>query len=87
MYRRFHKFRAYYGGIYLNSIGQYVELNSREAIKTHERFSHIENEQIRFYKITSVILVMAQKTTAGVMAKFYYDMQRLKAIMMVKLQK
>jgi hypothetical protein len=32
-------------------------------------------------------LVMAQKTTAGVMVKFYYDMQRLKAIMMVKMQK
>ena len=56
------------------------------AIKTHERYNHIENEHIRFYKITSVILVMAQRTTAGVMVKFYYDMQRLKAIMMVKLK-
>jgi phospholipase C len=86
MHRRFHRFRAFKGGIYLNSIEQYIELNSREAIKTHEKFSHIENEHIRFYKITSVILVMAQKTTAGLMVKFYYDMQKLKAIMMVKLQ-
>ena len=86
MYRRFHKFKVFRGGIYLNSIGRYIELNSREAIRTHEKYSHIENEHIRFYKITSVILVMAQKTTAGVMVKFYYDMQRLKAIMMVKLQ-
>ena len=39
-----------------------------------------------FYKITSVILVIAQRTTAGVMVKFYYDMQRLKAMMMVKLK-
>jgi phospholipase C len=87
MYRRFHKFRAYNKGIYLNSIGQYIELNSRQAIKTHEKYSHIKNEHLRFYKITSVILIMAQKTTAGVMVKFFYDMQRLKAIMMVKLQK
>jgi phospholipase C len=87
MHRSFHKFRSYNKGIYLNSIGQYIELNSTEAIKTHEKYSHIENEHIRFYKITSVILVMAQKTTAGVMAKYYYDMQRLKAIMTVKLQK
>mgnify|MGYP001007710038 FL=1 len=86
MYRRFHKFKVFRGGIYLNSIGRYIELNSREAIRTHEKYSHIENEHIRFYKITSVILVMAQKTTAGVMAKYYYDMQRLKAIMTVKLQ-
>ena len=86
MHRRFQRFRVFRGGIYLNSIGQYIELNSREAIKTHEKYSHIENEHVRFYKITSVILVMAQKTTAGVMVKFYYDMQRLKAIMMVKMQ-
>ena len=86
MHKRFHRFTVYRGGIYLNSIGQYIELNSREAIKTHEKYSHIEKEHIRFYKITSVILVMAQKTTAGVMVKFYYDMQRLKAIMMVKLK-
>jgi phospholipase C len=87
MYRCFHRFRAYNGGIYLNSIDRYIELNSREAIKTHEKYSHIKNEHIRFYKITSIILVLAQKTTAGVMVKFFYDMQRLKAIMMVKLQK
>ena len=86
MYRRFHKFRAYNKGIYLKSIGKYIELNSREAIRTHEKYSAIKNEHIRFYKIASVILVMAQKTTAGVMAKYYYDMQRLKAIMTVKLQ-
>lgn len=87
MHRRFYRFKAFSGGIYLNSIGQYIELNSREAIKTHEKYSQIDNEHIRFFKITSVILVMAQKTTAGVMVKFYYDMQRLKAIMTVKLQK
>ena len=86
MHRRFYKFKVFRGGIYLNSIGKYIELNSREAIRTYEKYSDIKNEHIRFYKITSVILVMAQKTTAGVMVKFYYDMQRLKAIMMVKLQ-
>jgi phospholipase C len=84
MHRSFHKFKAYNHGIYLDSIGKYIELNSREAIRTHEKYSVIKNEHIRFYKITSVILVMAQKTTAGVMVKFYYDMQRLKAIMLVK---
>mgnify|MGYP000857306186 CR=1 FL=1 len=87
MHMRFHKFRAYNGGIYLNSIDQYIELNSSQAIKTYEKYSHIKNEHLQFYKITSVILVMAQKTTAGVMVKFYYDVQRLKAIMMVKLQR
>ena len=87
MHKKFYRFKVFRGGVYLNSIGQYIELNSREAIKTHEKYNHIENEHIRFYKITSVILVMAQKTTAGVMVKFYYDMQRLKAIMVVKLQK
>jgi phospholipase C len=87
MHKRFHKFKVYNKGIYLNSIEKYIELNSREAIKTHEKYFSIKNEHIRFYKITSIVLVMAQKTTAGVMVKFFYDMQRLKAIMMVKLQK
>lgn len=87
MYRCFRKFKAYKGGIYLNSIGLYIELNSRQAIRTHEKYNQIGNEYIRFYRIASVILPMAQKTTAGVMVKFYYDMQRLKAIMTVKLQK
>ncbi len=87
MYRHFYKFKVFRGGIYLNSIGRYIELNSREAIRTYEKYSGIKNEHIRFYKITSIILVMAQKTTAGVMVKFYYDIQRLKAIMMVKLQR
>ena len=87
MHRRFHRFRAYNKGTYLNSIGRYIELNSRQAIRTHEKYYQIGNEYIRFYRIASVILPMAQKTTAGVMVKFYYDMQRLKAIMTVKLQK
>lgn len=86
MHRHFQRFRAFKGGIYLNSIDEYIELNSKEAIKTHEKYSYIENEHIRFYKITLVILILAQKTTAGIMVKFYYDMQKLKAIMMVKLQ-
>ncbi|HHZ02072.1 MAG TPA: hypothetical protein GX396_03945 [Tissierellia bacterium] len=84
MHRRFHKFKVYKGGIYLNSIGKYIELNSREAIRTHEKYSHIENDHARFYKITSVVLVLAQKTTAGVMVKFYYDVQKLKAILLFK---
>ena len=84
MHRRFHKFKVFKGGIYLNSIGHYIELNSREAIKTHEKHNYIENDHIRFYKIASLSLVMAQKTTAGVMVKFYYDLQKIKAIMLVK---
>ena len=84
MHRRFHKFKVYKGGIYLNSISKYIELNSREAIRTHEKYSHIENDHARFYKITSVVLVLAQKTTAGVMVKFYYDVQKLKAILLFK---
>lgn len=86
MHRRFNRFEAFNGGIYLNSIGKYIELNSREALKTYEKYSNIKNEQIRFYKIATVILTMAQKTTAGVMVKFYYDIQKLKAILFVKLQ-
>lgn len=67
------EFRVDHGGIYLDSLKFYIELNSRKAIHTYERYSLIRDRYRRFYKITSIILTMAQRTTAGLLYKFYYD--------------
>lgn len=78
MYRCHDEFKIYQGGIYFNKLNPYIILNTKKAISTYNKYTHIKNQRTRFYKITSVILVMAQKTTAGLMYKFYKDIQQLK---------
>ncbi len=84
MYNKQHQFKVTKGGIYLNSIEGYIYLNTRKALETHDKYSSIKNERTRFYKTTQVVLVMAQKTTAGLMYNFFYDVRRLSVIKMYK---
>ena len=84
MHNKQQQFKVEKGGIYLNSIEGYIYLNAKKALETHENYSKIKNEHIRFYKTTSIVLVMAQKTTAGLMYNFFYDLRRLSAIKLYK---
>jgi phospholipase C len=84
MHSKQQKFKVEKGGIYLKSIDDYIYLNTRKALETHKKYSCIKNEHIRFNKITSVVLIMAQKTTAGLMYNFFYDIRRIKAIRLLK---
>lgn len=70
------EFKINKGGIYLNSLKHYIDLNSKKAIHTYKRFSHVKNRRERFHKITSVTLIMAQRTTAGLMLKFFKDTKK-----------
>ncbi len=76
MHEHYDEFRILEGGVYLNSLEHYIDLCSKIAINTYESNIHIKNEHIRFYKITYVVLIMAQKTTAGFMNKFFFDIQK-----------
>ncbi len=76
-YRHYDEYKIYYGGIYLSSLRLYIHLNSRKAIQTYLRYSSIRDRYLRYYKITSVILALAQRTTAGLMLKFYHDIHRI----------
>lgn len=80
MHNKQQQFKVKKDGIYLNSIEGYIYLNTHRALETHKKYSNITNEHMRFYKTTSVVLVMAQKTTAGLMYNFFYDLRRLSAI-------
>lgn len=80
MYNKHRRFKVERGGIYLDSLEYYINLNTHKAIETYKMYSCLKNEAMKFYKITSISLVMAQKTTAGLMNNFFYDIQRLKAI-------
>lgn len=77
-HRHHDEFKIEEGGIYFNSLERYIEFNSKEAINTYTKYSHIENRQVRFHIITSEILTMAQATTAGLMFKFHKDIQEIK---------
>lgn len=80
-HKHYNEFKIKEGGIYFNSLENYIDFNSKEAIKIYTKYSSVENKQVRFYKITSEILTMAQATTAGLMLKFYKDIQEIKPLM------
>lgn len=84
MYKHHDEFKIFNGGIYNNSLKYYILHNSKQAINTYNMYSNIKNEHMRFYKITSKVLLLAQKTTAGLMYKFFYDIQKNKAIRIAK---
>jgi phospholipase C len=80
-------FKTFEEGIYLDTIKNYIEVNSKKAISTYNKYKGEENRNTRFYKITSVTLVMAQKTTAGLMLKFNNDLQALRPEIIDRQQK
>jgi phospholipase C len=80
-HRHHDEFKIEEGGIYFNSLIHYIDFNSKEAIDIHRKHSHVENRQVRFHIITSKVLTMAQATTAGLMFKFYKDIQAIKPLM------
>ncbi|HEX9026769.1 MAG TPA: zinc dependent phospholipase C family protein, partial [Clostridium sp.] len=77
-------FKIEEGGIYFNSIKDYINFNSKEAINIYRKYFHVKNRQVRFYMITSKVLTMAQATTAGLMFKFYKNIQEIKLLANMK---
>ena len=76
-HRHYDEFKIKEGGIYFNSLTNYIDFNSKEAINTYNNYSYVEDRQVRFHIITSKVLTMAQATTAGLMLKFYKDIQEI----------
>jgi phospholipase C len=74
-HRHYNEFKIERGGLYFKSLIHYIEYNSKKAIDIYTYYSKEEGRQIRYYKITSKVLTMAQATTAGLMFKFYKDVQ------------
>lgn len=77
-YKKHDLFKVSKGGIYLNSPIEYIDYNSKRAISTYMDYKHEVDTEKRFYDITSIILLIAQKTTAGLMMNFYRDIERMK---------
>ncbi|SHJ92921.1 phospholipase C [Clostridium cavendishii DSM 21758] len=71
------EFKVKEGGIYLDSLNYYIDFNSKEAINIYRKHLNVKNKHVRFKLITSMVLTMAQATTAGLMFKFYNDIQKI----------
>ncbi len=78
VYKKHDSFKAVRGGIYLKNAKDYIRYNSLESIEAYKKFSLENVLEKRFYDITSIILVLAQKTTAGLMLNFYKDTARIR---------
>ncbi|WP_160687036.1 zinc dependent phospholipase C family protein [Clostridium sp. C2-6-12] len=75
-HKHYEEFKIQRGGLYFKSLINYIDYNSKNAIFIYTYYSREEDRQIRYYKITSKVLTMAQATTAGLMFKFYRDIQK-----------
>lgn len=76
-YKHYEAFKVINDGIYLDSIPQYIDLNSKKAIEAYAKNITEKNIHSRFYNITLATLSQAQKTTAGMFLKFYKDIKKI----------
>lgn len=80
MHKHHDEFKTDRRGIYLKSVKYYIELNSKKAIETYKKYSVLKDRELRYHKITSNILVLAQRTTTGLMYKFYNDINKMEKV-------
>ena len=72
-YRYVEDFHVDTGARLLHSIEDYIRFNTRVAIRIHNRFRKIKNDEERYYRISKCGLPLAIRTTAGAMVMFYND--------------
>jgi phospholipase C len=76
MYLEHDHFKIRNGGIYFDSASKYIDYNARLAMEIYKRHKIEEVLDKRFHDITAEILALAQKTTAGLMLKYYNDIRK-----------
>ena len=77
-YKRHNKFKSYNKGLYFKGIKDFIDYNSKSAITVYNKNELEEDYREKFYNITLIQLPLAQRTTAGVMKKFYDDISKIK---------
>ncbi|MEG0371211.1 MAG: zinc dependent phospholipase C family protein, partial [Clostridium sp.] len=77
-YKRHNSFKSFKDGIYLNSIKEFIDYNSKSSLKTYDENEVEISINKKFYNITLVQINLAQKTTAGMMMKFFRDIIKIK---------
>ncbi|MFA5527628.1 MAG: zinc dependent phospholipase C family protein [Peptostreptococcales bacterium] len=67
------KYRVEKGGIYLESVEEFIRYNAKTAIQIYCEMGSIKNNNERFHEMTQCILPLAQRTTAGCFKLFCKD--------------
>lgn len=70
-YQNVNAFQAYQGAYQLSTIENYIKFNARTALKIYRRYRDVQDDEIRYYRITKCTLPLAERTTAGAMVLFY----------------
>lgn len=76
-YKSHSAFKSHKDGIYLDTIKDFMDVNSKSAINVYDENEKEEINSVKFYNITETQLVLAQKTTAGMMKKFHKDILKI----------
>jgi phospholipase C len=77
MYLEHEHFSIFSEGIYLEAASDYIYHNSKCAMEIYNRHRFEVEQEKRFHDITQEILILAQKTTAGLLMNFYNDIEKL----------
>jgi phospholipase C len=59
------------GIIEFDELREYIQFNSRTALKMHKLYGGIGDRQERFYRIAKCSIPLAERTTAGFLLMFY----------------
>lgn len=68
------------GIISFDSIDDYIKNNAKLAVETYNKYSHIDDKDLRYYNITNSIIRQAQKSTAGFMLNYYKEINNFSNI-------
>ncbi|MGI6706021.1 MAG: zinc dependent phospholipase C family protein [Clostridia bacterium] len=70
-YNSTHDVKAEKGIIEFDELREYIQFNSRTALKMHRLYGGIGDRKERFYRIAKCSIPLAERTTAGFLLMFY----------------
>lgn len=73
-YQQIKRFRATSGSVILDTIEEYVEYNSNDALRSDHMYKNMGDLSTRFYLTAVNSITLAQKSSAGLMLMFYRDL-------------
>ncbi|MCT8977086.1 zinc dependent phospholipase C family protein [Clostridium sp. CX1] len=75
-----YSFEAKSGTVLYDTLEDYIKNNSIMANSTYIKYLNIPSRDERYGKVARTILKEAQRTTAGLMVKYYDEMKKLKIL-------
>lgn len=76
-YKKVKRFKTTDSPLVYSSVSDYIDYNSRSALKFDFMYRHMDSDNTKFYLVAFDALNLAQRSTAGCMLMFYDDLDRL----------